>query len=261
MSTNENSAPQPNVSGLEIGPDGRVECPECHQRIGAGVAGMSNLVRHMESKNCKELARKFKAKQRKGMAEKQQTLVKSYFTAPSKVPPTVSAPLRIHSTMATTVPGPASKSADNLIPQSIPQSISASLVDTVQDIDSQSSSLGSSQSCPIGMACLAKLRARIIDIDANLTIPEAGETHELAAFSGDPTGCVPDGEDAWETWDGPLNTLLQREPSDLRKLIVRGEKGLAGLHQFLLYLVTNHGIQGALIEGKIDRLIAAMDEV
>lgn len=98
-------------------------------------------------------------------------------------------------------------------------------------------------------------------MEADLTVPEASHDHKLVGFSGDPTGCVPDGKDAWETWDRPLNTLLQKEPLALQNLVVWGEQGLSGLHKFLLYLVTSHGIAGALIEGKIERLIKAMDNV
>jgi len=92
-------------------------------------------------------------------------------------------------------------------------------------------------------------------------VPEALDTHPVAAFSFNPVGCVGDGEDAWEKWDGPLNTLLQRDPDQLRELVVRGEKGLTGLHNFLHYLVTVHGVKGVLIEMKIKRLLKAMKEV
>jgi len=55
-----------------------------------------------------------------------------------------------------------------------------------------------------------------------LTIPtkEAGNDHPLAGFSGDPTGTVEGGKDTWEKWDGPLNTLLQKDPEELDKLVV-----------------------------------------
>ena len=84
----------------------------------------------------------------------------------------------------------------------------------------------------------------------------------MAQFAlGDFTGCVPDSEDAWETFDGPLNNVLQKSPEDLRKLVQRGSKGLMAVHGLLDYLVEHHGIVGALIESKIDRLIQAMDDV
>ncbi|KAF8233440.1 hypothetical protein L208DRAFT_1395682 [Tricholoma matsutake] len=45
--------------------------------------------------------------------------------------------------------------------------------------------------------------------------PDVGEadlSHPLAVFLGDPVGCVGEDEDAWEIFDGPLNTLLQQPP-------------------------------------------------
>jgi hypothetical protein len=51
----------------------------------------------------------------------------------------------------------------------------------------------------------------------------AAHDHPLAAFLGDPTGSVDDGEDAWEKWDGLLNTLLQKSPEELEKLVVVGQ--------------------------------------
>lgn len=74
-------------------------------------------------------------------------------------------------------------------------------------------------------------------------------------------GCVGDDEDAWEKWDGPLNGLLQCDPEELCDLVVRGERGLISLHNFLHYLVTVHGMQGALIEMKVGQLLQAIKEV
>lgn len=82
--------------------------------------------------------------------------------------------------------------------------------------------------------------------------PEASTSHAVAAFSFNPVGCVEGGEDAWEKWDGPLNRLLQQDAEQLHDLIVRGERGLIGLHNFLHYLVTAHGVKGALIEMKVE---------
>ncbi|KAF8058599.1 hypothetical protein FPV67DRAFT_1565461 [Lyophyllum atratum] len=73
--------------------------------------------------------------------------------------------------------------------------------------------------------------------------------------------CVSQDEDAWEKYNGPLDTMLQKPPEDIRALVRVGELGLAGLCRFLEYLVVNHGIKGGLIEGKLQRLMDAMDSV
>jgi hypothetical protein len=92
-------------------------------------------------------------------------------------------------------------------------------------------------------------------------VGEADDEHPLASFAGDPTGCVKEGEDAWEKFDGPLNTLLQNSPHELQNLVRVGEKGLNGLCRFLEYLVTHHNVSGYLLEGNITRLMQAMSEV
>jgi hypothetical protein len=70
-----------------------------------------------------------------------------------------------------------------------------------------------------------------------------------------------DGEDAWEKWDGLLNMLLQKDTEELDKLVVIGQRGLGGFHRFLSYLVTEHGIQDCLLEGKMERLFSVIDRV
>jgi hypothetical protein len=74
-------------------------------------------------------------------------------------------------------------------------------------------------------------------------------------------GCVGANEDAWEKFDGPLNSLLQKPPDELRHLVRIGPKGLIGLCRLLEYLVTYHQVTGYLFEGKLERLMHAIDEV
>lgn len=107
--------------------------------------------------------------------------------------------------------------------------------------------------------CLSRLLHAIHQIP--LSVPEAGSDHPFAQFSGELKGCVPEGEDAWETWDGPLNTILQKESQELETLVTRGRYGLSALHRFLQYLVTEHGVNSALFEGKIEHLIHAMNSI
>jgi hypothetical protein len=92
-----------------------------------------------------------------------------------------------------------------------------------------------------------------------LTVGIAGDNHPQAQFSGSPVGCIGNNEDAWEKFDGPLNTLLQKPQEELQALCCIGEKGLIGFHWFLEYLVVHHSIEGALLEGKLGQLMEAMD--
>ena len=72
--------------------------------------------------------------------------------------------------------------------------------------------------CPFALQLLVSLHKCIKSLPKDTK--EAGTDHPLAIFSSDPTGYVEDGEDAWEKWDGPLNTLLQKDPEELNRLVV-----------------------------------------
>lgn len=106
---------------------------------------------------------------------------------------------------------------------------------------------------------LCKFCAHIEGLPQNVDKVDA--SHPLVAYANDPTGCVEEGKDAWEKFNGPLNCLLQKPPNELQYLVCRGEKGLIGLCQFLEYLVQHHGISGCLIEGKLEWLMQAINEV
>ena len=103
--------------------------------------------------------------------------------------------------------------------------------------------------CAIGCALLRKFCARIEALPTSVGI--ADESHPLAVFSGNPVGCVGEDENAWEKFDGPLNTLLQRPPDELQHLVRVGEKGLIALCHLLEYLVACHQVSGVLLEGKL----------
>ncbi|KAJ8690431.1 hypothetical protein PTI98_011859 [Pleurotus ostreatus] len=111
--------------------------------------------------------------------------------------------------------------------------------------------------CPKGVALVRQFRQRINLIPA--AVAPASSEHPLTRFAGPPA--VGNDEDAWEIYDGPLNTLLQQPEDKLRDLVRTGEKGLLGLCNFLESLVVDHGVMGALFEGKLERLMQAIDAV
>lgn len=72
---------------------------------------------------------------------------------------------------------------------------------------------------------------------------------------------VGEGEDAWEVWNGLLDTELQKPHEELKKLVKQGEKGIEAVCNVLEYLAMIHCIPGALLEGKIGQLNKAIDDV
>ena len=113
--------------------------------------------------------------------------------------------------------------------------------------------------CPVGIALLQKFHMCIEGLPCS--VGEAGDNHPLAAFAGDPVGCVGDNEDTWEKFDRPLNALLQKPSNELRNLVRVGENGLIGLCRLLEYLVTYHQLSGYLFEGKLEQLMLAIDDM
>jgi hypothetical protein len=203
--------------------NGFVECPECHSSLRVGSVGIQNLYkRHIGSTKCKE--NKLKYKDQQSLLKTQSAARRFFAPRAPNVPPTVIAPPRIHATsLAPPKPTPA-----------LPR-------------------------CSIAHKLLVEFRNKIDTLPPE--VRDADDDHPLARFSGDPTGCVEDGVDAWEQFDGPLNNVLQTSPEGLKALVRKGEKGLSGLHRLLEYLVNYHGIKGALLEMKLDRLMKAMSEV
>ena len=94
------------------------------------------------------------------------------------------------------------------------------------------------------------------------TVPVANKTHILAAYSQTPqelTRDVQNDTDIWETWDPKLNVLLPHNSEDLKPLVVRGQFGLIGLVSFFEHLVRDRKVDEGLLEGKVKRLVDAID--
>ena len=93
------------------------------------------------------------------------------------------------------------------------------------------------------------------------TIPLAKKTHTLAAYNCPPkdltSGTLDD--ELWEIWDQKLNVLLPHEMESLGALVVRGKYGLIGLVTLLEHLVRDRHLDAGLLEGKVTRLIQAID--
>ena len=65
--------------------------------------------------------------------------------------------------------------------------------------------------------------------------------------------------DVWETWDQRLNVLILHNISNIYPLITQGKFGLIGLVQLLEHLVRDHKVDEGLLDGKLGRIIEAID--
>ena len=94
------------------------------------------------------------------------------------------------------------------------------------------------------------------------SIPIATKTGPLAGYccdSRDLTKDIADNADVWEVWDGRLNVLILHSIPDLYPLITRGKYGLIALVQLMEHLVRDRNIDEGLLEGKVGRVIQAID--
>ena len=91
------------------------------------------------------------------------------------------------------------------------------------------------------------------------TIPEAGEDGHIAqvVLAGGPE----DPSEAWEHLDRALNRLLGYgiDINEIAQRVRRGPWGIGGLTQYIRGFVVEYGIAGALLEGKLERLLKAIE--
>lgn len=106
---------------------------------------------------------------------------------------------------------------------------------------------------------LKTLRSKVENLPKS--IPLAKNTGSLAGYSGDPaslTEATPDLE-LWETWDPQLNALIPQAIPELSPLVTRGKYGLIGLVRFFEHLVEDRKLDAGLLDGKIGRILQAID--
>ena len=98
-------------------------------------------------------------------------------------------------------------------------------------------------------------------------VPLATPAHRLNIFSADLHSCVArleqgsevDFEDDWMLLNSMLKTAFGWGESEMREnvkeMLNRGEHGLDGFVQFFKYFVLQRGLEGTMIETKIDGLL------
>lgn len=220
-----------------------LECPDCHEQINVGTAGVENLnKRHRNTASCK--GKQAKLKQQTALKSSQSMLANFLKPKAPYVPSTIksSAPIGSHPAPQPVIEGDSHH-------------------DSNRDSNTNEKTPKLNNQLPINQEIdlLEAFDARIKQLPPSVGIADVH--HPLSQFARDPGVGMEVGEDAWEVWDGPLNTVLQRGPTELHGLVRLGDNGLPGLCRFLRCLVTQHGVAMGLIEGKIQRLVRAMDEV
>ena len=117
--------------------------------------------------------------------------------------------------------------------------------------------------CPKAIRLLHDLEAAVKCIPNKL--PHATQLHCLSIFAVDPHICVADpGEDDWPILNGMLKSAFgwgeSKMAAAVPELLSQGEMGLDGLIQFLMFFIVERGLEGALLETKIEALVKELDK-
>ena len=191
------------------------------------------------SKACQENLRKKNRADSQHAHQQSQSRIQSFFTKQQKVlvPPTVPTPDRV---IAYAMESTSSGNGCTVDPLADPLNASA-IPDTLAN------------------NLLAKLEKSISNLPK--TLPDATETDEIAVFAQNvPTDM--DRDDAWEFFLDPLlNCFLGfgRSVESISASLRGGERGLTAMARYLREFVGLYRIDGALLEGKVLRLIEAIE--
>lgn len=224
-----------------------------------GFGGAINLATHQQSKGCRTATAIL---QKGGTFPKKEerkngSLVDMFARAKTKIKTTVrstvTTPPPIRPVQFPAVSATASAARDTHHQMSTSHSSESVVVPSSTDSD-LSESHGESK-----FPTLSNLGIAIARMPAE--IPHAEDNAETAIYFGDPAKLVLPADDMWEKLDRMLNTTLQKEESELDALIKRGPKGIEALYHVLVFYVGSRGLNEQLLEGKIGRILAAIERV
>lgn len=198
-----------------------LDCPDCRRSVCVGTGGHKNLELHRTSKACHMHA---KANQSTRRSKPNQSL--NVFFKPQ-------APLN-HSTV--TAPPPI-HAVDAVAKGTIPEGLKI---------------------CPRATQLLQDLEAAAKQIPDE--VPVATQKHPLSIFTVDPHSCVAEpGEEDWPILNGMLKTVFGWGEAEMAAAIPdmlnRGALRLDGFVEFIRFFVNGRGLDGALLETKIDALL------
>jgi len=99
----------------------------------------------------------------------------------------------------------------------------------------------------------------------SLTIPLGKEGDEISSFSVERAmgECMGRDKDViWELINPDLDRLLGfgRPAGEIQSLLRRGNMGMTGFRGYLTHLIEEGGVEGVMLEGKVERLIDAINK-
>ncbi|KAF8198428.1 hypothetical protein BJ912DRAFT_1074363 [Pholiota molesta] len=236
--------------------DSTQHCDVCSRDVHIGLGGEKNWEVHVASISHQ------KAVLAKAALPKKNLL--SFFMKTSASIPAASAN---SSTAVNVAPAPLGApsttplTAQSSSPSTIPKAPSESISHTIPHVSSSQNPPSITTNESDG-PLLRELHRAIVSLPS--TIPLATSSGALAGFAYNPTAFLEDGQDAWEEVVNPaLDRVLGfgADAASIRALVYRGDYGMDGLYRYLQACVSDLKIDAGLFEGKIRRLIEAMNQL
>ncbi|KAH8982058.1 hypothetical protein EDB86DRAFT_2834542 [Lactarius hatsudake] len=234
--------------------DGVYTCNICRMRIRVGYGGWKNFLQHRGLPGCLKAAKKGDSKPKTS----QTNTINSYFVKATQsgtsskknqaqnqvvplVAPQAAPPLAPPPRSSLPVPGLPRD------PLGEPRTMRRASARPEQGADGHT------------LALLANI-TRVAQ-ELPLQIPEAEEHDDIARviLAEGPE----DPSEAWEHLDRGLNRLLGYgvDIEDIAHCVRRGPLGIEGLTRYIHGFVVDYGITGGLLEGKLERLLKAIEHV
>ena len=265
-------------------------CPTCNENIHVGFGGEKNLAIHHTSLACLKKSQKGLPK----MSSKPTQNLHAFFKPHAPLnPPRVTAPPPVHADLH--VHDKADEDCNELSPKPLGEisreatspskepsdglemgiegtDMLAGMMGTCKQIGAPRPLLLSLKAakcpCPRGIELLNRLEDAAKQIPAD--VPLATPAHLLSSFSADPCVSVTNSESNEDGWEGDwafLNAMLKASfgwgetemLENVKSMLNRGEHRLDGFIQFFRYFVLERGLEGVMIETKVDALLHELD--
>ena len=221
-------------------------CPSCGEDVHVGTAGPSGLAQHEGKGPCR------KSQAKKEQKRQARTLFDLGLKRVKDIP--------------TSSPAAAGSSAKKNLKSPSPVVV---VQKTLQGLGTEaytSSPMVPGQArrgCEQGWELMTKLKDAEDRMDA--TIPLGKEGDEISFFGIEKAKGQCMGVDKGEIWEivnPELDRFLGfgRSASEIQSLIRRGKMGVTGFREYLTYLVEEGGVAGVMLDGKVERLIDAINK-
>ncbi|KAH8991292.1 hypothetical protein EDB92DRAFT_1995091 [Lactarius akahatsu] len=258
--------------------DGTYTCDICHTKVRVGYGGLKNFMQHRGSPGCLRAAKKGELKPQESQTGNRTNTLHSYFTktltpttrdgpnggpnqvqggkqngltseAPSEVTSASTATLSVSANQSSAPP--TSPLVSSFLMSGLPHE------PRVGSVSADSVTSKSAHPDAHALSLLNSVTCAAQELPSHILEAEEGDDIARVVLAGGPK----ESSEAWEHLDCMLNWLLGYgiDVEDVAQRVRRGPFGIGGLVQYINGFVINHGVTGDLLEGKIGRLLKAIE--